>query len=121
MPATRAHPLHYALWLSHGALLLAVVLTLLMAEFAIVLRVVLAAALAVPLLLAVPGLAELRRATYQWLMLLLVIYIGMAVLEVVATLGASVFGSAALLAALIELAVLVRLIRMPDPAPMPRE
>lgn len=121
MAAARAHPIHYALWISHGVLILAVILTLLTAEFGVILRIILAIALATPLLLAVPGLAERRRATYQWLMLLLVIYIGMAVLEVVATLGASMFSSVALLAALVELASLVRLIRLADPLPMPHE
>lgn len=117
---TGIRPPQYALWLSHAVLLIAAVLTLATAEFNVLLRIILAVAVAAPLLLAGPGLYRARRATYQWVMLLLVIYIGMAVLEVVATLGASMFSSVALLAALCELAILVRLIRVPDPTPTPR-
>jgi uncharacterized membrane protein len=104
-------------WACHGTLLGAVSLGLLTSSLPVAARAVLAAGLALPLLAALPGLRKRRRYTYQWLAFALVAYSGGAAVEVVATSGRSPFASTALLAALIELAILYTLNR---PSP-PRE
>lgn len=62
-----------------------------------------------PLALALPGLWAARRYTHQWLAVLLVAYIGAAIVEVVAT--ATPSAAVTLLAALVELALLLSFIR----------
>lgn len=104
-------------WLCHGALLVAVVLGLIGAEsIPLEARIALTAGAALPLIGAVPGLLRGRRYTYQWLAFALVGYAGVAAVEVVASLGRSPFASLALLAALLELALLFTLNRVPPRA-----
>ncbi|MBN1237701.1 MAG: DUF2069 domain-containing protein [Gammaproteobacteria bacterium] len=105
------------MWLSHGALLLSALLALALADIGYAARVILAAVAAAPLLLAVPGLRRRQRTTYQWMSVALVIYVGAAAVEVVATLGASVFSGIALFSALAELVLLLQLIREPPARP----
>ena len=104
-----------AAWICHAALLGAVTLGLLTSGLPDPGRFVLAAAAAVPLVAALPGLKERRRYTYQWLAFALVAYAGAAAVEVIATSGRSPFASIALLAALIELGLLFTLNRRPPP------
>ena len=105
------------MWLSHVVLLGAALLGAATVEAGALARIVLAAIVAAPLLLAVPGLRHERRYTYQWMTVVLVIYVGAAAVEVVATLGSSVFSGIALFAALLELVLLLRLIREPARPP----
>lgn len=67
--------------------------------------------LGAPLLVAAVGLVRRDSYTYQWLAILLVIYIGGAAVEVVATRGRVLVASIVLLAAALELGVLLVLIR----------
>lgn len=71
---------------------------------------VLALAAAAPLLATLHGLATSTR-TRPWVALLLVVYAGATSVEVVATSGAVTLASGALLAAVLELSVLLVVIR----------
>ena len=103
-------------WVAHVALAAAIIVGLLAADFgAAVHRIGVALIAIAPLVAAVPGLAKRRRHTREWLALLLVIYFGVAVVEVVASLGASAPAVVALAASLIEFAVLFILSRRPLP------
>jgi hypothetical protein len=75
------------------------------------LRVGVAALLALPLLLTLRGLAQARRTTLQRLAVLLVAYVGGASVEVVARSGNAPSLSIALIAAVLELGLLLALIR----------
>lgn len=75
------------------------------------LRVAVAAVVTLPLLLTLRGLVLGRRSSEQRLCVLLVLYVGGAAAEVVAQAGAAPFASVALLAATLELALLLVLIR----------
>lgn len=114
-------PFVLAVWICHGALLAAAAVGLLTSALPFPARAALAAAAALPLLLAVPGLQRRRRYTYQWLAFALVGYAGAAAVEVVATLGRSPFAAIALLAALIELGLLFMLNRARMPPRANRE
>ena len=72
--------------------------------------VVLALAAAGPLLATLRGLVKSTR-TRPWVALLLVVYAGATSVEVVATSGAATLASGALLAAVLELSVLLVIIR----------
>ncbi len=61
----------------------------------------------IPLALALPGLVTLRQQTLQRLALLLVVYIGAAAVEIVASLGTAMFSAGVLLLALTELSILI--------------
>jgi uncharacterized membrane protein len=76
-------------------------------------RLAVAVVLLLPLLLTLRGLAKGRRATLQWLAVLLVVYIGGASVEVVARSGAVPLLDVALLAAVLELGLVLALIRRP--------
>jgi len=76
-------------------------------------RAALAAALLAPLAATTPGLAFGRRPVERWLAVLLVVYIGGTSVEVVAQAGAAPLLGAALLAAVLELGLLLALIRRP--------
>ena len=81
-----------------------------------------AIAVTLPLLLTLRGLAVGRRSSEQRLCVLLVVYVGGAAVEVVAHSGAAPLASVALLAAALELALLLVLIRRsPRPAEAARE
>lgn len=80
---------------------------------ATLLRVVIAIVLVLPLLLTVHGLATGRRAVEQRLAVLLVVYVGGASVEVVAQSGGVPLLSVVLLAAVLELGLLLALIRRP--------
>jgi hypothetical protein len=77
------------------------------------LRLAAAVLLLLPLLLTVRGLAAGRRTTERYLAVLLVVYIGGASVEVVARSGDAPLLSVALLAAALELGLLLALIRHP--------
>ena len=77
------------------------------------LRLVAAAAVLAPLLLTVRGLAAGRRSTLPRVAVLLVAYIGGTSVEVVARSGDAPLFSVALLAAVLELGLLLALIRRP--------
>ncbi len=85
-------------------------------------RVGLALLLVAPLLVTLRGLVRERATTLQRLAVLLVVYIGGASVEVVAQAGDAPLLSAALLAAALELGLLLALIRRGrPPAPSARE
>jgi len=75
------------------------------------LRIAVAALLALPLLLLLRGLAREQRTTLQRLTVLLVAYIGGLSVEVVARSGEALPFTIALLAAVLELALALALIR----------
>ncbi len=75
------------------------------------LRLAIAAALVLPLLLTVRGLARGRRTTMQRLAVLLVAYAGGASVEVVARSGDAPMIAVALLTAALELGLLLAVIR----------
>ena len=77
------------------------------------LRLVAAAVLLLPLLLTLRGLGAVQRTTLQRLAVLLVAYIGGASVEVVAHSGDAPLLSVALLAAVLELGLLLAIIRRP--------
>lgn len=106
-----------AAWVCHAVLLIAVVIGTLFTAADAGVRAALTVAAAAPLLLAIPGLRRGKRYTFQWLALVLVVYTGIAVVEVVVSLGRSLPAVAALLAALIELALLYSLNRLPSTTP----
>jgi uncharacterized membrane protein len=64
-----------------------------------------------PLVLGLPGLLGARRYTCQWLAVALVLYAGGAVVEVVATAGRAYLPALVLLAALLDLGLVVILSR----------
>ncbi len=110
-----------AAWTCHAVLIAAVVAGLLGASLPAAGGLVAAAAAALPLLLAVPGLYRARRYTFQWLALALVVYAGAAIVEVVASLGRSLAAAVVLLAALLEIALLYMLNRSPTARRATRE
>jgi uncharacterized membrane protein len=75
------------------------------------LRLAAGALLALPLLLTLRGLVQGRRASLQWLAVLLVAYIGGLSVEVVARSGDARAQSFALLVAALELGLVLALIR----------
>jgi hypothetical protein len=81
-----------------------------------ILRLAIAAVLAAPLLLTLRGLIEARRPTLQWLAVLLVPYIGGLSVEVVARSGDAPALSVALIAAVLELGLLLSLSRRSPPS-----
>jgi len=81
------------------------------------LRFSIAVLLALPLLLTLPGLAQGRRTTLQRLAVLLVAYIGGLSVEVVARSGNAPSLSLALIAAVLELGLLLAFIRGARNAP----
>jgi hypothetical protein len=83
---------------------------------ATMLRVAVAALLALPLLLTLRGLVQARRATLQRLALLLVAYTGGACVEVVARSGDAHTFNVALLAAVLELGLVLALTRRSAPS-----
>ena len=85
------------------------------------LRLAAAVLLAVPLLLALPGLLHARRTTLQWVAVLLVAYIGGLSVEVVARSGDAPAQSFALLVAALELGVTLAIGRRARGAPSARE
>jgi hypothetical protein len=85
-----------------------------------ILRLALVAGLAAPLLLTLRGLVAARRTTLQRLAVLLVAYIGGLCVEVVARSGDAPALSVALLAAVLELGLLLALTRRSLPS-APRE
>jgi hypothetical protein len=93
---------HVLLMLALGASILATPTTL---------RLTVAALVLVPLLLMLRGLAGGRRTALQRLAVLLVAYIGGTSVEVVAHSGSAPLMSAALLAAVLELGLVLALIR----------
>lgn len=94
-------------------MLLIIALTASVLTPATLLRAVIAIVLVLPLLLTARGLAAGRRAVEQRLAVLLVVYVGGTSVEVVAQAGGVPLLSVALLAAVLELGLLLALIRRP--------
>jgi uncharacterized membrane protein len=92
-------------------LLAATLATSILLEGVSPLRVGAVIAVTLPLLLTLRGLVLRRRSSEQRLCVLLVLYVGGAAVEVVAHEGASMLAGVALLAAALELALLLVLIR----------
>jgi hypothetical protein len=107
-------PLRHAVLACQALLLAALVASVL--PPATPLRVGLAALLVAPLILTLRGVAQRRRATLQRLAVLLVAYIGGLSVEVVARSGREPSLSIALLAAVLELALVLALIRRSAPS-----
>ena len=85
-------------------------------------RALAATLIVAPLLATLPGLVRGQRKVEQWLAVLLVLYAGATSVEVVAHVGTAPLFSAALLAAVAELGVLLALIRhSPDHSPTVHE
>ena len=80
------------------------------------LRLAAAVLLALPLLLTLRGVAQGRRASLQRLAVLLVAYIGGFSVEVVARAGTAAPASVALIAAVLELGLILALIRRSAPS-----
>ena len=96
----------------HAVLLFAVVATYSATNLALVPKLILVAVVVAPLGLTLRGLLARNRKTLQWLAVALVAYIGLAIVEVIAT--TSVAAAAMLLAASGELAALLMLSRRPQ-------
>jgi uncharacterized membrane protein len=107
----RRHPLELALLGVHTVLLIFAVAAVAASALPVALRAVLAAAAAAPLALAFPGLLRGRTSTYTWTALVMVLFAGAGVVEVVASLGRSPLVAVMLLAAVVELALLFILSR----------
>jgi uncharacterized membrane protein len=101
----------------HALLGVAAVGTILTAGLSRALTGALFALALVPLAAATPGLLAGRRYTCQWLALVLVGYVGTAIVEVLASAARASFASLVLLAALAELALLLALIRQAPEVP----
>lgn len=106
--------LHVAVVGAHLALLVLVAAAAATAALPAAWRAAVAAAAAGPLLLGLPGLRRGSRRTCQWTALLLVLYIGAAIVEVVAA-GGRTMPALVLFAALCELALLMLFSRHPAP------
>ncbi len=104
-------PLRRAVLVAHAALLVATAVGVARLAIAPAARGLLLAAALAPLAAAWPGLYRGRLYTYQWTALILVLFAGAAVVEVVASLGTSAVATLVLLAALVELALLFLLSR----------
>jgi uncharacterized membrane protein len=104
--ARRRHPLELALLGAHGVLLLFAVAAVATSSLAVGWRAALAAAAAAPLGGGVPGLLRRRPSTYTWTALVMVLFAGAGVVEVVASLGRAPLVAIVLLAAVTELALL---------------
>ena len=102
--------LRIAVLASH-ALLAATLATSILVPAVSTLRVGAAIAVTLPLLLTLRGLVLNLRATQQRVAVLLVLYVGGTAVEVVAHSGAAPLANIALLAASLELALLLVLIR----------
>jgi uncharacterized membrane protein len=112
----RNHMLTNATLATHVVLVIGVTAVLSLSAIPLPWNLVLAAGAALPLIAVLPGLVAQRRYTQQWLAIVLVIYVSAAVMEVIAS-GATLLPSVVLLAALIELALLLRLLRTHPRAP----
>jgi uncharacterized membrane protein len=84
-------------------------------------RIVLAAGICAPLLLALRGVARRRREVLKRFAVLLVAYIGLISVEVVASSGHAALLNVALLAAALELGLVIALLRRGSHAPTTRE
>ncbi len=101
----------------HGLLAMALLISILAAGITASGLALLAASIA-PLMLTLRGLLRGYRATERWLTVLLVAYVGITCVEVVARRGDAPLLSVALLAAVLELGLLLALIqRHPRRAP----
>jgi uncharacterized membrane protein len=101
---------------THLMLVIGVIAVLGLSAIPLPWNLVLSAGAALPLIAMLPGLVAQRRYTQQWLAIVLVIYVTAAVMEVTAS-GATLLPSVVLLAALIELALLLTLLRTHPRAP----
>jgi uncharacterized membrane protein len=106
-----AHALHRAAFGTHVVLISLVLAWAATAATPLGPRLVATAAAASPLLLGLPGLWRRRRYTCQWLAVVLVLYSGGAALEVVAAEGRAHLPVLVLLAALLDLGLVVVLSR----------
>lgn len=102
-----------ALLVTHGVLLIAAGATVLGLGVSRTTEAVLLTVTLVPLVVALPGIAARRRRTCQWLSVALVVYVGAACVEVIAS--RALAPSLMLLAALMELGLLISSIRRAPP------
>lgn len=109
--------LHRSTLATHALLAVAAGAAAATAELSWMLRMVLLGLALLPLAAATPGLAAGRRYTFQWLAVVLVAYVGAAIVEVLAAASRASLASLVLLAALLELALLLALIRQAPAAP----
>ncbi len=101
--------------LSHACLIVATVAWSLSLRMPGPLPAVMIALLLIPLLLTIRGLLADQRYTYQWLSLVLVIFIGASTTEVVASLRAEPAAIVVMLASATELLSILMLIRSAQP------
>lgn len=99
-------PIELGLLAAHTLLLIFTVAAVAGTELPTGWRAGLACAAAAPLALAFPGLLRGRRRTHSWAALLMVLFAGAAIVEVVASQGRAPLVSVVLFAALTELALL---------------
>jgi hypothetical protein len=109
-------PLATAVLASHAALVIAIAALVYRAAGSAFAGILLALLAVAPLLATFRGLGAPGRAR-AWTALLLVVYVGATSVEVVATSGAARLASLALLAAALDLALLLALIRRSRPLP----
>jgi len=113
---TNPRGLRLGLWLSHLCLMGTAGATAMTSVASPAAGAALLGVAALPLLAACPGLRAGSRYTYQWLTLLMVFYVGVAIVEVLAASSRASFASAMLAAASVELVLLLTLIRRTPPA-----
>ena len=101
--------------LSHASLIVATVAWSLSLRMPGPLPAVMIALLLLPLLLTIRGLIADQRYTYQWLSLVLVIFIGASTTEVVASLRAEPAAIVVMIASVAELLSVLILIRSAQP------
>jgi uncharacterized membrane protein len=97
---------------AHIVLLAAITLALIDAIGSSPAREIVIAIVAAPLLLTLPGLVRRRRSVLPWIAVLLVPFVGGAIVEAIA--AQTLYASIALFAALAELALVLAIIRRPS-------
>ncbi|MGI9259715.1 MAG: DUF2069 domain-containing protein [Gammaproteobacteria bacterium] len=101
--------------LSHACLIVATVAWSLSLRMPGPLPAIMIALLLIPLLLTIRGLIADQRYTYQWLSLVLVIFIGASTTEVIASLRAEAAAIVVMIASVAELLSVLILIRFAQP------
>lgn len=90
----------------------ALIIVWLFAERASVARALLAALIAAPLLIALPGLLRAQRRTYAWMTLAIVPYLALALMEVIANPGVRVWAFIGVLTTFALFVVLIARLRL---------
>jgi uncharacterized membrane protein len=105
-PRRRRPALELGLLGTHTLLLVAAVAAVAASGLPLAMRGALGAVVAAPLAIAFPGLLRRRPSTYTWTALVMVLFAGAGVVEVVASLGRAPLVAVVLLAAVAELGLL---------------